>query len=70
MLSSVVRSDGTVIPVSDQAWTTDRTISSTGNSTVDYELHILDFDSTGSYTVTYVPVTQTLPTSSVAACPP
>ena len=44
-LYKVVRSDGTVIPVSDQAWTTDRTISPTGRGTVDYELHILDDNS-------------------------
>ena len=56
-LYKVVRSDGTVIPVSDQAWTTDRTISSTGQSTVDYELHILDDNSTGSYMVYYRPTT-------------
>ena len=31
-LYKVVRSDGTVIPVSDQAWTTDVTISPTGKS--------------------------------------
>ncbi|HTU90201.1 MAG TPA: hypothetical protein VMF69_09020 [Gemmataceae bacterium] len=68
-LSSVVRSDGTVIPVSDQAWTTDRTFDAAGESTVDDELHILDFDSTGSYTVTYVSITQTPPTSTVAALP-
>ncbi len=68
-LSSVVRSDGTVIPVSDQAWTTDRTITDTGKSSVDFELHILDFNSTGSYTVTYVPATIATPTSSVAPLP-
>ena len=56
-LYKVVRSDGTVIPVSDQAWTTDRTISSTGQSTVDDELHILDDNSTGSYMVYYRPTT-------------
>ena len=60
-LYKVVRSDGTVIPVSDQAWTTDRTISPTGRSTVDYELHILDDNSTGSYLVYYKPTTATPP---------
>ena len=60
-LYKVVRSDGTVIPVSDQAWTTDRTISPTGRSTVDYELHILDDNSTGSYLVYYRPTTPTAP---------
>ena len=61
-LYKVVRSDGTVIPVSDQAWTTDRTISPSGASSVDYELHILDDNSTGSYMVYYRPTTLTAPT--------
>ena len=60
-LYKVVRSDGTVIPVSDQAWTTDRTISPTGKATVDYELHILDDNSTGSYLVYYRPTSATAP---------
>ena len=60
-LSKVVRSDGTVIPVSDQAWTTDRTIAPTGKATVDYELHILDDNSTGSYMVYYKPTTTSPP---------
>ncbi len=60
-LYKVVRSDGTVIPVSDQAWTTDRTISPTGQSTVDDVLHILDDNSTGSYMVYYRPTTATPP---------
>jgi RHS repeat-associated protein len=68
-LSQVVRSDGKVMRVRDEAWTTDRTINAAGRGTVDYELHILDLDSTGSYTVTYVPVQQTAPTSSVTALP-
>ncbi|MGO8897662.1 MAG: beta strand repeat-containing protein [Isosphaeraceae bacterium] len=63
-LYKVVRSDGTVIPVSDQAWTTDRTISPTGRSTVDYVLHILDDNSTGSYLVYYKPTTATPPAVS------
>ncbi len=61
-LYKVVRSDGVVIPVSDQAWTTDRTISPTGASLVDYELHILDDNSTGSYMLYYRPTTATAPT--------
>jgi hypothetical protein len=60
-LTKVVRSDGTVLPVSDAAWTTDRTIAPTGKATVDYELHILDLDSTGSYTVYYRPTSVTAP---------
>jgi hypothetical protein len=66
-LSEVIRSDGTVIPVSDMAWTTDRTISSTGASTVDYELHILDDDSTGSYTVYYTPNSAVAPTVAMTS---
>ncbi len=61
-LYKVVRSDGTVIPVSDQAWTTDRTIAPTGKATVDYELHILDDNSTGSYLVYYRPTNAMAPT--------
>ncbi len=61
-LYQVVRSDGTVIPVSDQAWQTDVTISPTGRSTTDYELHILDDNSTGSYVVYYRPTNATAPT--------
>ncbi|MFI5458474.1 MAG: SdrD B-like domain-containing protein [Isosphaerales bacterium] len=61
-LYKVVRSDGSAIPVPDQAWTTDRTISPTGRSTVDYELHLLDDNSTGSYLVYYRPTRATAPT--------
>jgi hypothetical protein len=61
-LYKVVRSDGVVIPVSDQAWTTDVTIAPTGKATTDYELHILDDNSTGSYMVYYRPTTATAPT--------
>jgi autotransporter-associated beta strand protein len=60
-LYQVVRSDGEVVPVSDQAWTTDRTFDAAGNSTLDYQLHILDYDSTGSYTVYYKPASATAP---------
>jgi RHS repeat-associated protein len=61
-LYQVVRSDGTVIPVNDQAWQTNESISPTGVTSVDYELHILDYDSTGSYLVYYRPTTATAPT--------
>jgi hypothetical protein len=61
-LYKVVSSDGTALSVSDQAWTTDRTISLTGRSTVDNELHILDANSTGSYMVYYRPTSTTVPT--------
>ena len=61
-LYKVVRSDGTAIPLNDQAWTTDVTLSPTGRSTVDHELHILDDNSTGSYLLYYRPTTATAPT--------
>ncbi|HVC98811.1 MAG TPA: Ig-like domain-containing protein, partial [Pirellulales bacterium] len=60
-LYQVVRSDGVVVPVSDQAWTTDRTFNAVGSATTDDELHILDDNSTGSYTAYYKPTTVTAP---------
>jgi hypothetical protein len=60
-LYKVVRSDGVMIPVSDQAWTTDRTFTPNGKATVDNELHILDDNSTGSYTVYYRPTSTVNP---------
>ncbi len=66
-LSKVVRSDGTIVPIGDQAWTSDRTISSTGKSMVDHQLHILDLNSTGSYTVYYTSHTALAPTVTLTA---
>ena len=54
-LYKVVRSDGTPIRVGDQAWTTDRTFDSAGVSHIDYELHLLDDNSSGIYTVYFKP---------------
>ena len=53
-----------MIPVSGQAWTTDRTFDAAGNSEVDYQLHILDDNSTGSYTVYYKPTAAVAPPSA------
>jgi hypothetical protein len=52
-LVRVVRSDGTEVSL-DNAWETDRTFPDDGTRPV-YEnlLHLLDFDSTGSYTLYY-----------------
>ena len=50
-----------MIPVGDEAWTTDRTFTAT-EAKVDYELHILDDNSTGSYTVYYRSTDTTPPT--------
>ncbi len=61
-LYQVVRSDGTAIPVNDQAWQTEVTVSPSSRETVDYELHILDDNSTGSYMVYYRPTNATAPT--------
>ena len=61
-LYKLVRSDGEVLSIGNQAWTTDRTISPAGRSTVDDLLHILDDNSTGSYLAYYRPTTTTAPT--------
>ena len=55
--------------MSDQAWSTDRTIDDTGKSELDNALHILDYNSTGSYTVYYLPIPTVAPTSTVTALP-
>jgi hypothetical protein len=71
-LVQVVRSDGLVIPVGTNVWTTDRTFYGMGTKPV-YEnfLHLLDRDSTGSYTLHYgaIPADSAPPQSSVAALP-
>src|SRR5262249_14412154 len=54
-LLSVTRSDGKVIPIDGMVWRTDRTFPDNApGSNVDYEIHLLDFNSTGSYTFNYV----------------
>lgn len=59
-ISKVTRSDGKVIRL-DNVWRTDRTFPATGKPTYENNLHLLDFNSTGSYTVTYVNNTTTQP---------
>ena len=56
-LRSVTRSDGLVLPLDVNAWTTDRTFLGQGQRPI-YEniLHLLDHDSTGSYTLDYEPL--------------
>jgi Ca2+-binding RTX toxin-like protein len=51
-IESVARSDGKVIKA-DNVWLTDRTFPETGRPTYENILHLLDYDSTGSYTITY-----------------
>jgi hypothetical protein len=71
-LVSVVRSDSTPINVNN-AWVTDRTFYGLGKKPKrENILHLLDRDSTGSYTLTYAPVEAAdtvAPVSSVAALP-
>jgi hypothetical protein len=53
-LYRVVRSDGKEIAVGTNAWTTDRSFpSSSAGAIRENLLHVLDFDSTGSYTLYY-----------------
>ena len=70
-LTGVVRSDGLVIPIDVDCWVTDRTFIGQGQRPLEENtLHLVDFDSTGSYTLTYavktVIVDQTAPTSRVS----
>ncbi|NQT18153.1 MAG: hypothetical protein HQ592_00500 [Planctomycetes bacterium] len=73
-LVSVVRSDGKTLPV-ENAWTTSRTQRPLGEPEYrEHLLHILDFDSTGSYTLVYevdvLSTDRTPPTSTVSPLPP
>jgi hypothetical protein len=73
-LIGVQRSDGRLLPLDRNAWTTDRTFVGLGQRPVrEPILHLVDLDSTGSYTLTYegLPGTDvTPPSSQVAALPP
>jgi hypothetical protein len=69
-LTGVQRSDGLQIPLDKNVWTTDRTFIGLGNPPIrENLLHLADFDSTGSYTLTYTPLpgTDTTPPSSRVA---
>jgi hypothetical protein len=72
-LRRVVRSDGVEIYFGTNVWTTDRTFIGMGKAPI-YEniLHLLDYNSPGSYTLFYAlppPIDTNPPTSSVAALP-
>lgn len=61
-LSGVTRSDGKVIPLGDDAWTTHRIIRLKGQAPfAQNRLYIFDDNSTGAYTLTYQPVTPIVP---------
>jgi len=72
-LTKVVRSDGLDIPLDVNAWVTDRTFVGLGLRPVsEYILHLVDHDSTGSYTLTYqsrLLADTATPTSQVNALP-
>ncbi len=53
-LTKVVRSDGLELPLDVDAWVTDRTFIGQGQQPIrENILHLLDYNSTGSYTLTY-----------------
>lgn len=72
-LTGITRSDGKVILMNTNAWVTDRTFIGFGTRPIrENKLHLLDHNSTGSYTLHYaaiVPPDTTLPTSSITALP-
>jgi hypothetical protein len=71
-LTSVRRSDGTLLP-SENFWQTDRTFVGQGNRpTAENNLHLFDRNSPGTYTLVYEPTAApdtNAPVSSVAALP-
>ena len=72
-LIGATRSDGTVIAMDKNVWTTDRTFIGMGKRPIrENILHLLDYDSTGSYTLFYEPLPvadPAAPISGVAALP-
>jgi hypothetical protein len=76
LLRGVRRSDGAVISVGTNVWVTDRTFPGPGLPAIRTStLHLLDYRSTGSYTLFYdittnaLPVDTNAPTSAVAILP-
>src|SRR5690606_11457596 len=72
VLSSVLRSDGTMLDLNN-FWVTDRTFIGLGKQPRRENIvHLLDYNSTGGYTLIYVanpPLDTPPPTSSIAALP-
>ena len=69
-LTRVVRSDGKELRVGDNVWQTDRTFPSALHGAVrEWTLHLLDYDSSGRYTLTYE-VQDTVPPAFSAVVPP
>lgn len=66
-LARVLRSDGKELPL-ENFWQTDRTFIGQGKPAVrENNLHLLDKDTTGSYTLVYAKVVQPAPTAAIAA---
>ena len=72
-LVGILRSDSAAVTVNTNAWVTDRTFQGLGKPPVrENTLHILDYNSTGAYTLIYEPLPQTdleAPSSALAALP-
>ncbi len=74
-LSRVQRSDGAEVPVGTNVWVTDRTFVGPGQSPIrERVIHLLDFNSSGNYTLTYAENTNvvtdsTAPSSSITSLP-
>ena len=72
-LARVIRSDGMEISVNTNVWVTDRTFVGHSDRPVrENMLHLLDYASTGTYTLIYSPLPPTdytAPSSAVAALP-
>ena len=72
-LAQVIRSDGTPLSVGTNVWTTDRTFIGGGkNPILEHNLHLLDYQSTGSYTLIYTNPPQPdidAPASAITALP-
>ena len=67
-LASVVRSDGKVIALGDNAWTTHRIVRLQGQAPyLQNRLYIFDDNSTGQYTVTYAPMVPIPPTVALTS---
>ena len=62
VLKDVVRSDGKHLSVGNQAWRTDRIFGVDAKVSWVSRLHILDLDSTGSYTLVYAKPDEIAPT--------
>ena len=70
-----VIADGAEIPVGTNVWVTDRTFTSPGQPVLhEHVLHLLDYNSSGTYTLTYTENTNvvtdsTTPDSAITSLP-